>query len=96
MDCFEKYNIQVDDRPPYSPDLNVIRHVWIELELRHHRKYQDIGNTKGGPDNVKAMLAEVMPQMWQDIPHTNFEKLLKCMPDSIAAVIDFMGWYRRF
>ena len=24
---FERYNIQVDERPPYSPDLNPIEHV---------------------------------------------------------------------
>ena len=28
---FEQQNIQVDEHPPYSPDLNPIEHVWAAL-----------------------------------------------------------------
>ena len=28
-DCLEKHNIQVDERPPYSSDLNSIEHVLV-------------------------------------------------------------------
>ena len=28
---FEQYNIQVDEHPPYSPDLNPIEHAWVVL-----------------------------------------------------------------
>ena len=95
MDFFEKYNIQVDDWPPYSPDLNPIEHFWVELKLRLHMKYPDIGNTQGGPHEVKARLAVVLPEIWEDIPDAYLETLWKSLPDGVAAVIDAKGWYRR-
>jgi transposase len=44
MDFFEKYNMHVEDRPPYLSDLIPIEHVWVELKGQLHRKYLDIGN----------------------------------------------------
>jgi len=96
MDFFEKYNIQVDDWPPCSPDLNPIEHVWVELKHSLHRKYPDIGNTQGGLDKVKARLAEVLPEIWEEILEAYLEKLWKCIPDRVAAVIDMKGWYTRY
>jgi transposase len=46
MDFFRKYNIQVKDCQPYSPDLNPIEHVGVELMRRLHRKYPGIGKSK--------------------------------------------------
>jgi transposase len=86
----------VEDWPLYSPDLNPIQHVWVELKCRLHRKYPDIGNTKGGPDKVKARLAEVLPEIWEEILDAYFENLRKSIPDRVAAVIDANGWYTRY
>jgi hypothetical protein len=96
MDFFKKYNIQVEDWPPYSPDLNPIEHVWVELKRRLHRRYPDIGNTEGGPDKVNARLADVLHEIWVEIPEAYLEKLWKSMPDRVAAVIDAKGWYTRY
>jgi transposase len=96
MEFLEKYNIQVDDHPPYSPDLNPIEHVWVELKRRLHKKYPDICNTPGGPDKVKQRLAKVLPEIWYEIPPEFFEKLWRSMPDRVAAVIDAKGWYTRY
>jgi transposase len=96
MDFFKKYNIQVEDWPPYSPDLNPIEHVWVELKRRLHSKDPDIGNSKGGPEKEKARLAEVLPYIWEEIPEASFQKLWKSMPDRVAAVIDAKGWYTRY
>ena len=91
-----KYNIQVENWPSNSPDLNPIEHVWVELKRRLHQKYLGIGNPTGGPDKVKARMAEVQPEIWEKILEVYFEKLWKSMPDRVAAVIDANGWYTRY
>jgi hypothetical protein len=72
MDCFEKYNILVEDWLPDSPDLNSVEYVWVELKRGLHRKYPDIGNTKGGVENVQARLAEIQPEIWNEILEVYF------------------------
>lgn len=96
MDFLEKSNIPVDDWALYSPNLNSIKHVWVEHKCRLHRKFPDIGNIKEGLDHVKGRLAEVLPKIWEEIPEAYFENLWKSMPDWVASVIDSKGWYTRY
>jgi len=97
MDFFEKYNILIEDWPPYSPDLNPIEHVWVELKHRLYRKYPDIGNTEDGLAKVTARLAQVLPVIWEEIPEAYIKKLWKSMPDRMAAVqIDAKGECARY
>ena len=42
---FEQYNIQVDEHPPYSPDLNPIEHVWVVLKEQLHKQHLNIADT---------------------------------------------------
>jgi hypothetical protein len=45
---------------------------------------------------VKSRLAEVLPEIWKEIPEPYFERLWKCMPNRVAVVIDAKGWYTRY
>ena len=68
-------SIEVVDYPPYSPDLNPIEHVWVELKKQLHQQYPMIGDTAGGKEAVRRRLAHVLPLAWETIPEECFEKL---------------------
>jgi len=96
IDYFSKYNIQIQDWPPYSLDINPIEDVWVELKHSLHRHYPDIANTKGDPDKLKASLVEVLPEIWEEILEACSEKLWNSMPAWVASVIDAKGWYTTY
>ena len=93
---FEQQNIQVDENPPYSPDLNPTEHVWVFLKQQLHKQYPDITNTPSGPDAVRARLVEVLLKVWDSLPEQLFDNLYRSMPDRVAEVIDAKGWYTRY
>ena len=88
--------INLEDHPPLSPDLNPIKHCWVDLKWRFYTQYLDIRDTQGGPDRIRARLAEVLPLVWATIPDSFFEKLWCSMSCRVAAVIDAKGWYMRY
>ena len=44
----EQHNVQVDEHPPYSPDLNPIEHVWVDLKQQFHKQHPDVADTPSG------------------------------------------------
>jgi len=93
MDWLERHSIEVVDHSPYSPDLNPIEHVWVELKKGLHQQYPRIADTPGGKETVKKRLAQVLPLVWETIPEF-FEKLWKSMPDRVATVLEARGLYK--
>lgn len=85
--------INLEDHPPLSPDLNPIEHAWVQLKRQLHQQHPDILNTPGGPEKVRDRLAEVLPQVWETISESVFEK---SMPSRVAAVIEAKGWYTKY
>ena len=75
MNWFQRNFIEVEEHPPYSPDLNPIEHAWVELKKRLHWQYPRIADTPGGKEAVKKRLAQVLPLVWETIPEEFFEKL---------------------
>ena len=88
---FEQHNIEVDEHPPYLPDLNPIEYVWVVLKQQLHKQHPDIFDTPGGPDTVRARLIKVLPKVWGSLPKQLFDNLYRNMPDRVAAVLDAKG-----
>ena len=91
-----RYNIDVADHPPYSPDLNPIEHEWVLIKRQVTEDYPDLADTPGGVDTVKGRLAEVLPLCWEKILETQFETLWRPMPYGVQAVIEAKGWQSRY
>jgi hypothetical protein len=73
--------------------LNPVEYVWAELKCQLHMKHSDIKNIRGGPNKVRERLAEVLLEIWVEIPDELFEKLWKSMSERVATVISVEGWY---
>ena len=54
----EQHNIQVDEHPPYSPDLNLIEHVRVVLKRQLHKQYPDISDTRCCKVSIYRSLSE--------------------------------------
>lgn len=67
---------KVLNAPPQSPDLNVIEHVWNELEIRIRK------HTIKNKNDLKRVLMEE----WRKIEPSFTEKLVKSMPNRLRAV----------
>ena len=61
LSFFECYTVPLKSHPAYSSDLNPIELVWTLLKRQLRVDYPDLINYPGGPDEVKAKLAEVLP-----------------------------------
>lgn len=88
-------DITVMERPPCSPDLNPIEHVWRHVKDRLHRMYpklKDIGSKTQAVEHLKAVIEEV----WQSVAEEYFEVLVSSMPARCAAVIAANGWYTKY
>jgi len=76
----EKYNFDVSNHSLYSPDLNPIEYVWVELKRRLYKKYPDIIYTPEELLAVKQRLATCLEKVWKEIPGSFFKMLYESMP----------------
>ena len=78
---FRAHRINFINAPPYSPDLNVIEHLWAHLKAK----------LKGRKFNSKADAWFFIRNVWQHISSTILRDLVNSMPARIRAVITAKG-----
>jgi len=93
----EENNVEVlKDSSPYSPDLNPIEHVWVQLKKLYHEHYSHLAADTRSADKVKPLIEEALIHCWELIPDTLFENLVPSIPRRIATVIKAKGWYTKY
>ena len=65
MDWFEQKGINLFKSPPYSPDLNLIEHLWQKLKELVYKVNLD--NLTGGEDLIREELGKALKEVCKRI-----------------------------
>ena len=86
--------------PPYSSDLNPIKHIWVRLKEIIHKDDPTFKFCKGAPERLQLELAAALQEAWDKIELGFLESLVATsttVPQRIQAVIEAnVGWYTRY
>ena len=66
--------------PPYSSDLNPIKHVWPMLKAALQQQHSELASMKGGSNAIKEKMAEILPDVWRSLSLKWFQTLCESMP----------------
>jgi len=82
--------------PPYSPDMNPIEHVWIELKKGIERMYPELATRGGAPKTVKPLIADAAVHSWECMSEQLLDNLVESMPRRVEALYEAKGWYTKY
>ena len=80
---FVEISLEELDWPAQSPDLNLIEHLWDELE---HRLRARPNLPTSVPELTNTLVAE-----WKQVPAAMFQHLVETLPRRVEAVIAAKG-----
>ncbi|CAJ0963479.1 unnamed protein product, partial [Mesorhabditis belari] len=78
---FAASRVKLINPPPYSPDINVIEHLWSLVKSR----------LKGKKFDSKAALWVHIQRLWATIPQSLLKNLVDSMPNRLNEVIKAKG-----
>ena len=93
---FKENIMEVIDWPPYSPDLNPIKHAWVQLKEQLHKRFPYITQMHGLKKEVVKELSRAVVIYWSEITPSFFKSLIASMHKRYMAVKDADGWHTRF
>ena len=80
----------------YSPDLNLIKHVWRHLKEWVHEHYPELETLIDNDAMIKKRMVEALQEAWAHLNDEFLEKLIKSMKNQIKAVIKTDGWHTKY
>jgi hypothetical protein len=81
-------NMELLDWPPYSPDMNIIEHIWDVLEKRLHRR-------NPLPTSADTLFA-ALEEEWYSIPRITIQNLYKSIPARVEALCKARGMHTKY
>lgn len=89
-------DINTMDWPPYSPDLNPIKHTWAKLKEMIDRLDLTLEQFDGTESELINHFEELIHASWSMLGQDYFDRLIESMPRHVAAVIEAEGWYTKY
>jgi transposase len=91
----ESHGIWTMDWPPYSPDLNPIKHMWWALKKIVHKLHPELINIGRSEADLK-LLCKALKEAWRKIPNSLIKKLILSMPRRLAVVRKARGYQTKY
>lgn len=85
-DWFRRHRVTLMEWPSQSPDLNIIEHLWEELQRRLVNKRAT---------NTAEKFSQLKEE-WKKIPQSTIDALIDSMPRRCQAVIDAKGFATKY
>ena len=92
---FKDMGIPVTDQPPYSPDLNPIKHIWWHLKAKVLEIHLELKNLGAGEQNKEA-LKKALIKAWDLLNDTIIEACLENMCRRRDVVITAKEWHIKY
>ena len=91
----EIIEIGVIDQPPYSPNLNLIKHLQWALKQKICKLHPKLEGQGGGQVD-RDLFIKAAQEAWQALPQDLMKKLINSMLRRIEAVRKARGWQTRY
>ena len=88
---FKENVVDVINWPPYSPDLNLIEHAWVQLKEMLHKQLPEIAYMRSSKEEAIEKLSEALVICWNKIAPAFFQSLIDSMEERCGAVIEAKG-----
>ena len=83
------------DRPPHSPDLNLIENLWAILKDEIYKLYPEL-ELMDDTEATLEVLTVAAKEAWRSIEDRILYNLSITMLKRVQAVINANGWYTKY
>lgn len=95
METLNALDINILPFPPYSPDLNIIEHIWALLKRKINEIYPNLAD-EGGSEEDRERFIKCAKEAWDAIDQAKIRKLFDSMPRRLKAVRKAKGWQTKY